>query len=71
MATIDESAGNLDLATVVIDVQGMNRAMGFWPAVGYVRRERDWDPEFMMLVDPSRRETSADRCSPAAAPGCA
>jgi hypothetical protein len=49
-----------NLATVVINVQDMNRAVDFWPAAaGYVRRERDWDPEFMMLVDPSRRETLA------------
>jgi glyoxalase superfamily protein len=25
-------------------------------ALGYVRRERDWDPEFIMLVDPAGRQ---------------
>src|ERR1700749_4862456 len=60
MAAIDESVGDLHLATVVINVQDMNREVDFWPAAaGYVRRERDWDPEFMVLVDPSRQETSA------------
>ena len=56
MAAIDESVGDLHLATVVTNVQDMNRAVDFWPAAaGYVRRERDRDPEFMMLVDPARR----------------
>jgi catechol 2,3-dioxygenase-like lactoylglutathione lyase family enzyme len=48
--------GDLHLATVVINVQDMRRAVDFWTAaLGYVRREQDWDPEFMMLIDPSRR----------------
>lgn len=56
MADIVEPAGDLHLATVVINVQDMNRAVDFWSAaLGYVRREQDWDPEFMMLVDPSGR----------------
>jgi catechol 2,3-dioxygenase-like lactoylglutathione lyase family enzyme len=56
MADIDEPAGDLHLATVVINVQDMNRAVGFWTAaLGYVRREQDRDPEFMMLIDPAGR----------------
>ncbi|MBV9094101.1 MAG: VOC family protein [Streptosporangiaceae bacterium] len=48
--------GDLHLATVVINVQDMRRAVDFWTAaLGYVRREQEWDPEFMMLVDPARR----------------
>jgi hypothetical protein len=50
MAAIDESVGDLHLATVVTNVQDMNRAVDFWPAAaGYVRRERDRDPEFMVV----------------------
>jgi catechol 2,3-dioxygenase-like lactoylglutathione lyase family enzyme len=41
---------------VVINVQDMSRAVDFWTAaLAYVRREQDWDPRFMMLVDPARR----------------
>jgi catechol 2,3-dioxygenase-like lactoylglutathione lyase family enzyme len=48
-----ESVGDLHLRTVVINVQDMTRTVAFWSAVlGYVPRERDWDPEFMMLIDP-------------------
>jgi predicted enzyme related to lactoylglutathione lyase len=50
------TAGDLHLATVVVNVQDMRRAVGFWEAaLGYQRREATWDPEFMMLVDPERR----------------
>jgi catechol 2,3-dioxygenase-like lactoylglutathione lyase family enzyme len=57
MADMDESAGDLRLGTVVLNVQDMRRAVGFWAAaLGYVRREQDWDPEFMMLVDPAGRQ---------------
>jgi len=57
MADIGESAGDLHLGTVVINVQDMRRAVEFWTAaLGYVRRERDWDPEFMMLIDPAGRQ---------------
>ena len=56
MAGIGDSAGDLHLGTVVINVQDMRRAVGFWTAaLGYARRERDWDPEFMMLIDPAGR----------------
>jgi catechol 2,3-dioxygenase-like lactoylglutathione lyase family enzyme len=54
MADTSEAVGDLHLATVVINVQDMNRAVGFWTAaLGYVRREQAWDDEFMMLVDPA------------------
>jgi catechol 2,3-dioxygenase-like lactoylglutathione lyase family enzyme len=57
MTDIAESAGDLHLGTVVINVQDMRRAVQFWTAtLGYARRERDWDPEFMMLIDPAGRQ---------------
>jgi len=35
----------------------MKRAVEFWTAaLGYTLRERDWDPEFMMLIDPAGRQ---------------
>jgi catechol 2,3-dioxygenase-like lactoylglutathione lyase family enzyme len=50
------TVGDLRLATVVVNVQDMGRAVQFWTsALGYVQREREWDPEFMMLVDPDGR----------------
>jgi catechol 2,3-dioxygenase-like lactoylglutathione lyase family enzyme len=56
MADASEVIGDLHLATVVINVQDMRRAVSFWTAaLGYVRREQAWDPEFIMLVDPARR----------------
>jgi catechol 2,3-dioxygenase-like lactoylglutathione lyase family enzyme len=51
-----EAVGDLHLGTVVINVQDMTRAVAFWSAVlGYVPRERNWDPQFMMLADPAGR----------------
>ena len=36
--------------------QGVRRAVAFWAAaLGYVRREQDWDPAFMMVADPAGR----------------
>ena len=56
MPDIGEPVGDLHLATVVVNVQDMTRAVAFWTAaLGYVPREQDWDPEFMMLVDPAMR----------------
>ena len=56
MAETAELVGDLHLATVVINVQDMSRAADFWTAaLGYVQRERDCDPQFMMLVDPAGR----------------
>jgi catechol 2,3-dioxygenase-like lactoylglutathione lyase family enzyme len=53
MAHQGGSVGDLHLATVVVNVQDMERAVSFWSAaLGYRRREAEWDPEFMMLVDP-------------------
>ncbi|HEU5270721.1 MAG TPA: VOC family protein [Jatrophihabitans sp.] len=50
----DEPVGDLHLATVVLNVQEMERAVRFWTtALGYVRRGPDRDPEFMMLIDPA------------------
>jgi catechol 2,3-dioxygenase-like lactoylglutathione lyase family enzyme len=45
--------GDLHLATVVLNVQDMRRAVDFWcAALGYRPREAESDPEFMMLVHP-------------------
>ena len=56
MADRGDAIGDLHLATVVINVQDMSRAVEFWTAaLGYVRREQDWDSDFMMLVDPAGR----------------
>lgn len=47
------TVGDLRLATVVVDVQDMERAISFWSAaLGYRPREKHPDPEFAMLVDP-------------------
>jgi catechol 2,3-dioxygenase-like lactoylglutathione lyase family enzyme len=47
------AVGDLHLATVVVDVQDMERGVRFWTAaLGYRQRDREWDPEFMMLEDP-------------------
>ena len=56
MADTSTVIGDLHLGTVVINVQDMNRAVDFWSAaLGYVRREEKWDPEFIVLVDPAGR----------------
>ena len=53
--TVDD-VGDLRLATVVVNVQDMGRAVDFWSAaLGYRPRESAWDPEFMMLVHPRHR----------------
>ena len=45
--------GDLHLATVVVNVTDMERAVRFWSAaLGCRPRQEEWDPEFMMLVDP-------------------
>ena len=52
----DHQVGDLYLATVVVNTQDMKRAVKFWTAaLGYRQRERDLDPEFMMLVDRNNR----------------
>jgi catechol 2,3-dioxygenase-like lactoylglutathione lyase family enzyme len=51
-----DQAGDLHLATVVVNVQDMERGVAFWTAaLGYRQRETTWDPEFMMLEDPVGR----------------
>jgi catechol 2,3-dioxygenase-like lactoylglutathione lyase family enzyme len=56
MPVEQSEAGDLHLATVVVNVQDMDRAVAFWSAaLGYERREATTDPEFTMLVDPSGR----------------
>jgi catechol 2,3-dioxygenase-like lactoylglutathione lyase family enzyme len=55
---VSNEVGDLYLATVVVNTQDMERAVAFWTAaLGYRRREADWDPEFIMLVDPEGRRT--------------
>jgi catechol 2,3-dioxygenase-like lactoylglutathione lyase family enzyme len=50
---VSDPVGDLHLATVVVNVQDMARAVDFWcAALGYQPREAEWDPEFMMLIDP-------------------
>jgi len=54
MTTAGVGVGDLHVATVVVNVTDMGRAVAFWEALlGYRRRELPWDPEFMMLVNPS------------------
>jgi catechol 2,3-dioxygenase-like lactoylglutathione lyase family enzyme len=51
-----DGVGDLHLATVVLNVRDMQRAVRFWEAaLGYRQREAHLDPEFMMLVDPGGR----------------
>jgi catechol 2,3-dioxygenase-like lactoylglutathione lyase family enzyme len=53
MAERDNSVGDLHLATVVINVRDIPRAVQFWAAaLGYQQHKQEWNPEFMMLVDP-------------------
>ena len=50
------TVGDLHLATVVVNVQDMERAVRVWcAALGYRPRETAWDPAFMMLVHPEMR----------------
>jgi len=50
----EDPVGDLHVATVVVNVQDMRRAVEFWTAaLGYRPRESDWDPDFMMLEDPN------------------
>jgi catechol 2,3-dioxygenase-like lactoylglutathione lyase family enzyme len=52
----DSSAGDLHLATVVVNVRDMERAVAFWcDALGYELRESQLDPEFTMLQHPEGR----------------
>ena len=52
----DSSAGDLHLATVVVNVLDMERGVAFWcGALGYQPREQHPDPQFMMLQHPDGR----------------
>lgn len=53
MADTEDQIGDLHLATVVINVMDMERGVRFWSAaLGYVQREQESSPDFMMLVHP-------------------
>lgn len=53
MTDTTRAVGDLRLATVVINVQDMPRAVEFWSAaLGYRPREAAWNDRFMMLVSP-------------------
>jgi catechol 2,3-dioxygenase-like lactoylglutathione lyase family enzyme len=55
----DDAVGDLYLATVVVNVQDMTRAVAFWcAALGYRPRKKEPDPDFMMLDDPEGRRVS-------------
>jgi catechol 2,3-dioxygenase-like lactoylglutathione lyase family enzyme len=46
-AMTTDDVGDLHLATVVVNVQDMRRAVDFWTAaLGYQPRETSWDPNF-------------------------
>ena len=56
MTEPDDAVGDLHVATVVVNVQDMRRAVGFWcAALGYRRRDTEWDPKFVLLVHPEGR----------------
>lgn len=56
MAGDQQQVGDLHVATVVVNVQDMERAVTFWcAALGYRIREDHWDPDFTMLEDPAGR----------------
>ena len=57
MSDTNDPVGDLHLATIVVNVQDMERAVRFWTAaLGYRRREEEWDTQFQMLVDPRGRK---------------
>jgi catechol 2,3-dioxygenase-like lactoylglutathione lyase family enzyme len=52
--TTAEGTGDLRVGAVVLNVLDMERAVGFWTAaLGYVRRDVDWDAAFLVLADPA------------------
>ncbi len=56
MADPRNEPGDLHVATVVVNVQDMRRAVDFWcAALGYRQREAETDPRFVMLVHPAGR----------------
>ena len=55
MDSTASQVGDLHLATVVVNVADMERSVAFWcAALGYIPREPEWNPRFMMLEDPLR-----------------
>jgi catechol 2,3-dioxygenase-like lactoylglutathione lyase family enzyme len=59
MTGTQSQVGDLHVATVVINVSDMHRAVAFWcAALGYRTREDEPDPQFTMLVDPAGRGVS-------------
>jgi catechol 2,3-dioxygenase-like lactoylglutathione lyase family enzyme len=59
VAEAPDGVGDLHVATVVVNVQDMRRAVDFWcAALGYRQREPEADPgRFVMLVHPEGRHT--------------
>ena len=56
MTEASDGVGDLHVATVVVNVQDMRRAVDFWcAALGYRRCEAEMDARFVMLVDPGGR----------------
>jgi catechol 2,3-dioxygenase-like lactoylglutathione lyase family enzyme len=56
VAEVSGGVGDLHVATVVVNVQDMRRAVDFWcAALGYRQREPEVDPRFVMLVHPQGR----------------
>ena len=54
-----DDVGDLHLATVVVNVQDMERALRFWSAaLGYRQRDVVPDPRFTVLVDPAGKRAS-------------
>ena len=54
-----DDVGDLHLATVVVNVQDMERAVRFWEAaLGYRQRDPVPGPRFTVLVDPAGKRTS-------------
>jgi catechol 2,3-dioxygenase-like lactoylglutathione lyase family enzyme len=57
VAEASDGPGDLHVATVVVNVQDMRRAVDFWcAALGYRQREAEMDPRFMTLVHPEGRD---------------
>lgn len=55
----DSGVGDLHVATVVVNVRDMRRAVDFWcAALGYRPREAEPDSRFMTLADPDGRRVS-------------
>src|SRR5262245_64601277 len=56
MTDTNNAVGELHLATVVLNVKDMERAVRFWSvALGYREREAQGEPNFMTLARPGGR----------------